>query len=201
MFLSLLTINLLEFIGLSIFILFDTLTNMEIFLRFYYVGLYWCLASFLLLSYSTNKASIQFARIILYTSATLLSLATLLTDWIVAGVVPIAYSVTRIKGEYYPLFQIFLTACMVLSITNLILALRAKDAAQRRWSATLLLAISPLTIITGYVVLSMALGGTKNMTLLGSIATSLLLIIIVYSNSDKAFFKPLTRLISRISNT
>ncbi len=179
------------------------------FFRFGYdlgiLKLYYCVAVFTV-SYLVLTCS-NISKIGLFTKSGLplaaactLAAAILFTDSIVAGVNSLPNgSITRIAGEHYFIFQIYMVSALVLSISILIWnSLFKKDKYVKRTCFIALLAFTPFILLFLLLMLLMQLGYHINMAGFLSLTICIMLFVfITLSDKHKLFtmmkFVPFSR--------
>lgn len=116
----------------------------------------------------------------------LLATLILTTDSIIEGASLLPnHSITRIPGRLYALFQIYILASLLLSITLLIVStIRSKDLFTRKRSAIALLGFAPFIVLPMVLIALMQLGYQVNMAGYLSLATCFMLFVFI-SLSDK----------------
>jgi len=160
--------------------------QLESLIRWYYVMSVCGLAAMLIYSIEicklySNPRNLNLAIVSL---VTIVSLIVLFTDMIVAGSIPIGYSVTAEKGQYYWIFQLTSLTTYVGLLWNLIRGYsRAEDHITEIRCSYTLFALAPIMLVSLTLLGLMAVGITLNAALLMPIASSLFLIITLKAES------------------
>lgn len=179
--------NLAEFI--VIFHFFYSGNTQTILLKTYYVTLVFALAYMCILTMSIVNKNRHFYFFAIFI-AFLLTLLIYLTDWIIAGVIPLDYTVTAIKGTYYFIFQfgvLFSFIWIIFALTKRYFStVDLKVQLQCFYS---LLALSPVLIVSVLVMAMMQMEYQYTGAMLLPFASTFVLLIIVWTEKDNDFIQ------------
>ena len=179
--------NCLEIVGYSYHTEPDAIT---IFLRIYYVSLLMLFAFLVKLSILTvfdqPKHGID---VVNFGLAILLSLLILFTDITIAGAVSIGYTVTRIPGPAYWIFQIYAISTLLISLTILVIGYRsARSLFVRIQALYILVAVFLLALPIVGAIAAMALGFEVNAAFVLPIGITLFLCMLTYTIRNEKLF-------------
>jgi DNA-binding protein Fis len=109
------------------------------------------------------------------------------------GHAEISYSITRVPGPLYPLWQLYIVSVICVMLGALLYgSVQLEELLQRRRSFALLIGLSPL-LGTGIVILiSMQLGMAINGTMLLSLMSSFFLLTLLYTEQRYNLFRLLS---------
>lgn len=111
----------------------------------------------------------------------------------IAGFEPSGYSLTKIAGERYWVFQIYFLTGIVFAISLLVAGkIKLQDNIQRQRCLVLLISTVPAASVGLSVVVFQALGMNATSTIFQSLGFSLMLGMMVYSEENSRLFKLLT---------
>lgn len=107
--------------------------------------------------------------------------------------IPNGFSVTKVPGDRYWMFQVYLLAGVIMAFTLLFQgATRLKDNLDRQRCLAVLLASIPAAAVGFFVVISQSLGAGSTSTVFQSLGFSLMLGILVYAEEKSRLFRLLT---------
>ncbi|TQV81311.1 hypothetical protein FKG94_09465 [Exilibacterium tricleocarpae] len=109
---------------------------------------------------------------------------------VIAGVESIGYSVTRVAGPYYWVWQI--TAVVSLLSSLVVLAhcwRRNQDPLRRRRAFVLLIGSGPMVLMVVAVIAAMQVGFNFNAAVLVSLLITFLLMVLVYTETTERLFR------------
>ena len=122
-------------------------------------------------------------------------------DALIRGFAPFGYSLTRIPGPWYFLFEVFAIGIILGVLGSLVYGLfRQVTPRKRARCAMVLLAIAPMALLVGAVVVSLHFGGRSfNATFINPFAITIFLFITAYATHrhrlfDIQFYLPGSRL-------
>lgn len=111
----------------------------------------------------------------------------------IAGYVPNGFSVTKIPGDSYWIFQTYLLAGLTFSISLLVAGKKnLPDNVQRQRCLVLLLSTIPAASVAALVVVLQAMGIEATSTLFQSLGFTAMLGMMVYAEENSRLFKLLT---------
>jgi len=111
----------------------------------------------------------------------------------IAGFEPNGFTLTKIPGERYWIFQMYLLAGVLTALTLLVNGvIKLKDNLDKQRCLAVLLAAVPATAVGIFVVISQALGAGSTSTIFQSLAFTLMLGLLVYAEEKSRLFKLLT---------
>lgn len=182
--------NLVEFLS------FSRLINPGMFaLRVYYLSL---ILSFLGLFDLSIRNVFTTARVrdLFINTATILAVLLVglvfFTHLVVAGYESIDYSITRVAGPAYWLFQVFALVSLALSIGLNLYGSFGRTTSHRKCKATLVCFL-PYAVSIIAVIILMQAGIHINASIIVPIATSYLLLVLIYMEDRNAVFRLLTK--------
>ncbi|NKB78176.1 MAG: hypothetical protein GKR96_14370 [Gammaproteobacteria bacterium] len=161
-----------------------------LFLKVYYVTLFWLLAfllqiSMLIVYGELNKK----VGLIAYVVATMMTAVMLFTDGIVIGAQSIGYTVTRIPGDYYWAIPVYGVVLSSLAIGVCIYGYRVlENHFERLRCMYLLVAVCSLTAPILFAVVSMVMGYQTNAAIILPIGITLFLITLGYALSSETLY-------------
>ncbi|MDC0598649.1 hypothetical protein OAP18_02260 [Gammaproteobacteria bacterium] len=124
-----------------------------------------------------------------------LSLSMLFTDLVIAGYTPIAYSITRIPGEYYWLTQLYMSGTIILSAILLLAgAIDKNETDQSNRCRIILTCFSPLLIALTSIMVLMQVGFKINFSMVIPSTSTYLLLVFIYTESKYNTFKILLKM-------
>jgi len=132
-----------------------------------------------------SKNVARIVQILLAISCLLL----IIPDAVLTGVQSVGYTYTRVAGPYYWIIQILLVGSLLISAA--LLALTAKygsELARKRKAKALLVAITPVVVVSVGVVLLMQLGFEVTGSIIGSFAILFFLIVFVIVENEQKLF-------------
>ncbi len=190
---SLFFLNLIELT--SFHYISSDLSVQRIVLNLYYVSLIFTIATFFCLSVFLSYASRLNRPILVLALATLISIAVCFTDLIISGVKPIAYSGTRIPGQYYWIIQLYVVCALIASAILLIAGvLNLEERLARVRCGIVLAAFLPTILSIIAVAALMEMGLEINATMWVSSGTTLFLLVIIYTEDRFDLFKLLEKI-------
>ncbi len=168
---------------IGLFLHFFAGSNAEYILRCYYVLTYFVLASMLVYAITlSNTGKLKFLQFAIFIFSGLLASYTLYSDQIISGFTPLKYAITAIKGGQYWIFQTFVLSTLMLVVVILIRGyLTAKNHLKQVKCLYALFALSPIVIVSGATVILMKIGVPVNAMVVVPIASTLLIVITLYS--------------------
>ncbi len=183
--------NIVELLGYPYFHLVETLPDvMTFFLKIYYVTLIF-LFSFLLqitIAIVRRKSSFRFS-IPNLTLAVLFSCFMFATDLFVSGVESIGYTITRVPGEYYYVFQIYALVMLFSSIGVCIYGYFSAGNHYSKIQCTyVILSVVMMSTPIFLAMAAMSLGMRVNAAVILPIGVSLFLIILTYALNAKGIY-------------
>lgn len=111
----------------------------------------------------------------------------------IAGFEPNGFTLTKIPGERYWIFQIYLLAGVLAALTLLVNGvIKLKDNLDKQRCLAVLLAAVPAAAVGIFVVISQALGAGSTSTIFQSLGFTLMLGVLVYAEEKSRLFKLLT---------
>ncbi len=111
----------------------------------------------------------------------------------IAGFEPNGFTLTKIPGERYWIFQIYLLAGVLTALTLLVNGVvTLKDNLDKQRCLAVLLAAVPAAAVGIFVVISKALGAGSTSTIFQSLGFTLMLGVLVYAEKKSRLFKLLT---------
>lgn len=111
----------------------------------------------------------------------------------IAGFEPNGFTLTKIPGERYWIFQIYLLAGVLTALTLLVNGVvKLKDNLDKQRCLAVLLAAVPAAAVGIFVVISQALGAGSTATIFQSLGFTLMLGVLVYAEKKSRLFKLLT---------
>ena len=111
----------------------------------------------------------------------------------IAGFEPNGVTLTKIPGERYWIFQIYLLAGVLAALTLLVNGvIKLKDNLDKQRCLAVLLAAVPAAAVGIFVVISQALGAGSTSTIFQSLGFTLMLGVLVYAEEKSRLFKLLT---------
>ncbi|MDG2176163.1 MAG: hypothetical protein P8M72_08560 [Gammaproteobacteria bacterium] len=183
--------NLLQFLTFS-----QLITPGVAALEIYYLGVILSIFGLLCLSIRNIKLS---AQLTLYFSHILNGLTTVLvllvlgTDLVIAGYQMIGSSITRLAGPYYWLFQVYAMFGLLLAIGLNVYGAFGESSSGHKCKATLLCFL-PIVISGIAIILLMQAGANINASLILPLATTYLLLALIYIENKDKVFKILVRM-------
>lgn len=158
----------------------------EIILRVYYALTVLSLAYISVYAIEVSRlASFKKLAIPIYGIALIFCVVFIVTDALVAGSTPTAYTVIAVKGEYYWAFRFFAIMGFMLIIASLVLGyLKSADSVQANQCLYALLALSPIILLGSLVLFLMTLGLHFSIAVIMPLCTAVFVIIIVRSESE-----------------
>lgn len=161
----------------------------------YYCSVIFIIHSFasLSLEYSGFQWQKDKIKLGLKLALAVLILATIFSRSVIAGVEPMNYSLTRLAGENYWLFQIYALSGLVFAVGLLVRGLRkiTSNIGRQRCLVVLLSASAPI-LMTMAVIVLMALGININGAIFMSLALTFMLAMMVYAEEKTRLFRLLT---------
>lgn len=155
------------------------------------------------LSYDFS-ADKQLWLFLLYVPVVILEYLLLFTDKLVLGFEPFLYSILRIPGPYYFLFETFAVGYTLAAVANLIVGARgSRSSFQRTRNRLWLFAISPMALLLAYLITANHFGWTKlTSTFYVPLAMTFFLVVTSYATHqyrlfDIEFFIPWSRVRKR----
>ena len=111
----------------------------------------------------------------------------------IAGFEPNGFTLTKIPGERYWIFQIYLLAGVLTALTLLVNGVvKLKDNLDKQRCLAVLLAAVPAAAVGIFVVISQALGAGSTATIFQSLGFTLMFGVLVYAEEKSRLFKLLT---------
>lgn len=185
--------NLSEFLLISK--LFNNMVS-ESLLKAYYVCAFFSIAYMCVFAMSVaNKDNHNKHYLLTIGIAVLMSLATFQTDWIVAGVVSVGYTVTAVKGAYYFVFQLSALSSFIWILYTLIRRyLHATDTSTRLKCYYAVLALSPVIVMSVIVMIMMQMGYQYTAAILLPFSSTAFLLLVVLTERDNDLIRVRDRL-------
>ena len=122
-----------------------------------------------------------------------LIISTIFDRGFLAGFEPNGFTVTKIPGERYWIFQIYLLAGVPAALGLLLNGIiRLKDNLDKQRCLAVLLAAIPAAAVSVFVVISQAFGAGSTSTVFQSLGFTLMLAVLVYAEEKSRLFKLLT---------
>ena len=168
----------------------DTLPGTLIALRIYYVTLLLLFAflfqiSVLILDETVGK-KVGLGNYILSGG---MALAMLFTDLFITGATSLGYTVTRIAGEYYPVFQLYAVLMLILSISTCIYGFKkAEHHFTRIQSMYVLIAVFFLALPIVIAIVLMLFEIKVNAAIILPIGTSIFLVVMTYGLNAEGLY-------------
>jgi DNA-binding protein Fis len=200
--------NLLEFAGLSYYAghAFDSrLANL---FGLPYIGLLIASIAVLLhvslrISFDSSSSERRFLPLI-YVPVIVLECLLFFTDKLVLGFSPYLYTVLRVPGPLYFLFETFAITYLLAALANLIWGARAtRPSIERIRNRFWLLAMAPMALLIAFIIVANHFGGTKiTSTFYAPMAMTFFLVVTSYATHqyrlfDIEFFIPWSRVRKR----
>ena len=133
---------------------------------------------------STRHAMASFAV------AITIALLTFVPNVMLAGYESIGYSVTRIPGDFFFILQFYLVGTLILSAGLLLYgAIQSKSSLVNQRSLIMLISTLPLVFFTVILTLALSMGAKINGAVIISLMTSLMLVILIYTEKRYRLFK------------
>lgn len=177
------SLNLAEFISFG---LIDQPQYSEVIGRFYYITVIFVIT--MMLAYADHLTFKKIPQGILLFLATCLSLSVVFTDYIIAGVTNLGYTNTRIAGDYYWTFQVFVFLSTISSVVLLFMgSCSLPDRRQRRICSIILYSFIPIVLTIFTVVIMMALGYKINAAIYLTSSITIFLVIVIYAEINYRF--------------
>lgn len=182
--------NCAEFLSFSTW---RSALNPEALLRCYYVGLTLTATAIAQAIMRVLNIQTSAAYITLWAAGFCTTLLVAIPGLALMGVTEISYSITRIPGPLYPVWQLFMLVSLSVVIALLIHGnLHSKDLIARRRTFALMVGLAPLIGMGLSVLLSMQIGYKVNGTLLLSLMSSFFLVTLIYTEQRYRLFKLLS---------
>lgn len=161
---------------------------------------YYCCVIFIIhsyinlcLNYSEFKWQTSKIKIALNLLLAGMILALIFSRSVIAGAEASSYSITRIAGDNYWIFQLYALGGLVLAITLLIRGLlRADSNISRQRCLVVLISTATPVLVTIAVIGMMAIGLAINGAIFMSLALTLMLALMVYAEEKTRLFRLLT---------
>lgn len=158
-------------------------------LQAYYAAAIIAAASLFYLSIHVTHRNLYFAAIS-FAIALLIVILTFIPGVTLSGFQSIGYSITRVPGEYFSLLQVYLVGIALLSLGLLIYgAIKSSDRMVNKRSLVLLISVAPLIFFTVTITIALSFGFKFNATVVNSMATSLMLVILIYCEKHYRLFR------------
>ena len=158
-------------------------------LQTYYAAAAFSAAALFYLSLHTTKRNILYAQAS-FVVASIFSILMFIPEILLSGYESIGYSITRVPGTFFPLFQFYLIATLLASIGILLSgAINSKNRMVSKRSLLLLISVLPLVFFTVIITLTLSFGIKINGTVILSLMTSLMLVILIYCERQYRLFK------------
>lgn len=168
---------------IAVLVNFSEGTYSDFVIRNFYVCSIAVLA-FCLIYVVDSSCSVLFRSLVYCTigTAVILSSLIVLSNSVVAGSLPLSYSVTALQGEHYYLFRVFgLSVCAMILSVLIWRYVRSSNQEVRLRAMWTLIALAPPLLITISVIVLMASGYKVNALLFTPIGSTLFLIITLKS--------------------
>lgn len=179
----------LNFSELMLFIFNDNEPILLVVIQAYYAAAVISAAALFNLSMHIIKRSGPFVAIVSILSL-MIAMLTFIPGVIIGGVESIGYSVTRIPGEYFPILQTYLIMTLLCSSGILFFgAVKSDNRVINKRSLIMLISVTPLIFFTVTLTIALSFGFKFNGTVILSAMTSLMLIILIYSEKQYRLFK------------
>lgn len=186
--LALFCLNLAEF---NLFFYVDKPEKALGMMLFYWSSAIASVASFLYLA--SRLAGYSLSSYLLLSAAVLMILTVVTSDFFIAGTTAIAYSVTRIKGEYYLLLQLYVLFHLFFGLFLLAQAGRNhSDVWVRKKCSVVFLSMLPTVLAVTVVLLLMHLEFDINATGIVSVTIIFFLAAIIFTESKYSLLNLLT---------
>lgn len=147
----------------------------------------------LCLDYSEFKWHVGRIKTALNIALPLLIVALIASRGIVSDVVPTAYSLTRIAGEFYWIFQVYALGGLIFAVSCLVYGLRKSDSNLLRQRCLIVLISTTAPVLTTFGVIgAMAAGVEVNAAIFMSLALTAMLGMMIYAEEKTRLFRLLT---------
>ncbi len=186
--LALLGLNAIELVGLTSYLAQSG--NEYFFLQTYYAFAFLAAGSFLALAINIYTSTFGWLKNIVYGIAVVFAVGSYFPNFILNGVENNGYSLTRVPGAGYMLFQTFVVLSLAIGIALLAYNSRyAKMALARRQSLLLLLGLAPFALSAIAVITLMLSGSAYNGAGLVSLTVSFFLAFLIWSEERAKIFR------------
>jgi len=200
--LTLFILNLVEFVSFTSLDYIFQYSDPLIVLLLFYVAIIYTVSALICLSAKLSGVLTLYHPKVWYGLATFLAIITASTELVIVGIQPTEYSMTRIPGEYYWLFQIYMIAGLLLAAAILAAGVFLLEKGLKRKRCTILfVAILPFIAGTIGVVVAMKLGWQINATIVTSSTITIFLIVLIYTERESQLFKLLINIPGTKENT
>ncbi len=186
--LSLLLMNVLEVLTFG-----NIYQHYEILLRIYYCTTFITSSYVICLSERLSKPK-YFSRRVFYILILLINIALissiLLTNQIVAGAERISYTISRVKGDYYWIFQTYTLICFIgapILIGNSII--NADNPLEKKRNIVILFSFIPLILTVLLVITLMQIGIKINFSIFLPISTLIFVIVYLFTENRNDLFR------------
>ena len=179
--------NIVELLG---YYFLDTTQFSTIGLKLYYACLLFMFACLLQISILiVNKGVGKRIALVNYAICTILSCLIVFTDLIVAGAISIGYTLTKLSGEYYYLFQLYAVSMLMLSLGVCIYGYKKSEVHYNRiQSMYVLIAVFFLALPILVALFLMSLEIELSAAVILPIGMTLFLIIITYALNAEGLY-------------
>jgi len=185
---SLLLMNILEVLTFG-----NIYQHYEILLRVYYCTTF-ITSSYVICLSERLSNPIYFPRRVFYILILLINIAlissTLITNQIVAGAERISYTISRVKGDHYWVFQVYTLLCFIgapiligYSIFN------AANPLEKKRNIVILFSFIPLTLTVLLVIALMQIGIKMNFSIFLPISTLIFVIVYLFTENRSDLFR------------
>ena len=167
------------------FIEFFKNRQMDLILRVYYAATISALFGIIIYSKKISCLRLNFFDFSCISTAIAIALLVLFTDQIIIGNTSLGYVMTAVKGPKYFIFQFFAIGLLFTSVSFLIYGfITTNNNTTQIQCSYILLALSPLVIISSIIIILMEAGYKINAVGLLPIASALFLLITMRSESE-----------------
>lgn len=180
LFCFLLALFFLNFAEFNLFFYTKTPTEAEGMIRLYWVSAAFSVSIFVFLA--SHFANYSFSVLKCVTPAVIFATVILFSDFLIAGAQSIGYSVTRVKGDYYNLLQIYIVINLLIGLLTLFYAgLKHNNQWTRKKCSVIFVGMLPTVFAVIGVLVLMQLGYVINATVIVSVTILFLLATIIFT--------------------
>ena len=179
-------------------------------MRCYYALTYFVLSTMFVYAIDVSRIfKNKWHRVLIYLITGLIASYTFLTNGVIQGIITLEHVLTALKGDQYWLFQVFVLGTLASIVITLITGyFRAKSHTDQIKCLYTLLSLSPIVLVSSGAIILMKLGVPINALMIVPIASTLLILITLYSEekhliTDIRRYLPLSleqRTIRKVSN-